>query len=175
MVKRNNRALVFKTLWSQKTTISEKKLLKLPNKCQAAETVTISESEHQLITQTTDSAQRLWDLAKDLIHGETETHLRLVSSSRILTQLQSLLPYQNQLKCWLAKQTKLWTPFQNLFMRMKHNNATGMIGELEISKLISKRHSTKEDLAEIRNWWASILADGTVHTNQLLWKLLANL
>jgi len=34
---------------------------------------------------------------------------------------------------------------------MKHNNATGMIGELEISKLISKRHSTKEDLAEIRN------------------------
>jgi hypothetical protein len=58
---------------------------------------------------------------------------------------------------------------------MKHNNATGMIGKLEISKLISKRHTTTEDLAELRNCWASVLANGSVLTNQLLCKLLANL
>ena len=60
-------------------------------------------------------------------------------------------------------------------MRMRHNNATGMIGKLKISKLISKRHTTMEDLAELRNFWASVLANGSVLTNQQFLKLLANL
>ena len=79
------------------------------------------------------------------------------------------------MNCWLNKQIIFWKTFKGLSMRMKHIFATGKIGNQEISKLKSNRHTTMEDLTVKRHFWASVKAHGTVLTKQLLRKFLANL